>query len=581
MFPGPEQYALFLLLTIAPTGYLIWKVHGHRASPSGRWFVVMLVGMIGWSLYWALMLLFDSYNLSLASLNIEFLFVNITVIGWFFVAVEYVWQKRVGPRLMAPVLVIPVLTQLLIWTNPLHHLVWQSTTYADANGVIHPSRGLWFFVHTGYSYLLVFAAGMMLIGTLVDREGLYRKQTLLLILGWSIPVVTSAAFVAGVIPTAYLNPTPFGFLIGASIWAWGLYRYRLLESVPIARRRALNEMDEGMLIVDERGIITDANPAVLEMLDLDSSPVGRALEDVDGLSEASVSCVDGESLSDEPITLTTGDEQRHLTVSTTRIAHNGPSIGEVIVLNDQTDLIRYEQDLELLKEVLARVFRHDFRNKLNIVRAHGEMLANVSDDQQAAQAETIVETADRILNTSEKARVIGSLVEADRELYDVDITHVVSDTVGWATDQYPDAEIDCDLPEQAWVKADEALSLAVRNLVENAILHNNSDAPHVSIRVTTLASTARLIVEDDGPGMARYEQEIFSDRSIDQLNHSTGLGLWLVNWVIRNSGADIEIERSDTGTRVILEFQRSFDQSTSDDDDGPEHLATYSNGDAR
>lgn len=560
MFPGPELYALFLLLAVIPAAYLTNMVWDRRNGPGVRWFILMLVGKAGWAVCWGLMILFDGYWLSLASFNVLLLFVSLTVVGWLFVTVEYIWQTRVNYRVVAPFLVIPVLTQVLAWSNSLHHLVWRPGTAVAASGVIVPAKGIWSYVHVGYSYLLVAAAGVLLVGTLADREGMYRKQTLILILGWTIPVLSSVGYMAGLLPEAYLNPTPIAFLVGAVIWGWGLYRYRLLEAVPIARRTALDEMNEGVLIVDERGVITDWNPAAREILGLQDDPTGKPLRALDSITD-DLQCGLGDSTAmGKAATISRDGEQRHVTINKTRIGDDELSIGEVIVFNDQTDLIRYEQDLELLKEVLARVLRHDFRNKLNVIRAHGEMLANLGDEQYAEQARTIVRTSDRILETSEKARVIGSLVEADRQLYDEDLAQIVTEVVGWAENQYPDVTIEADTPQVAWVRADEALSLAVRSLVENALEHNDSSDPRVSITVERDTDTVRLAVEDNGPGMDPQERKIFSNRTIDQLNHSTGLGLWLVNWVVQNSGAEVDIEITETGTRVAVELHRSFDR---------------------
>ncbi|MFB6351830.1 MAG: sensor histidine kinase, partial [Bradymonadaceae bacterium] len=120
---------------------------------------------------------------------------------------------------------------------------------------------------------------------------------------------------------------------------------------------------------------------------------------------------------------------------------------------------------------------------------------------------------------------------------------------------------DVTAPEEAWVRADEALPLAVQSLLENAVVHNDDPSPTVEIDVTVDSDAVRLAVADDGPGLTRLEEQIFEQRSIDPLNHSTGLGLWLVNWVARNSQADVDIDSADTGTTITLSLERGFDRS--------------------
>lgn len=558
-------YAGVLLLTVLPTGYLLSLLWDRRTQPCGRWFMVALVGTAGWAVFWALMLLSDGYVLSALFLNLVVLSVTVTFLGMLFVAIEYLWRTQVGYRVVAPFLVVPVALQALLWSNPLHGLFWMPGTYVDAQGVIHPAHGPAFFVHTGYGYLLVVASVVLFLVALVDREGLYRRQAFLMLVGWLVPLTTSVVFVFDVIQTDALNPTPLGFLAGVGIWSWAMFRYQLLKTVPVARRTALREMDEGVVILDEGGLVTDVNPAARDILNLRHNPTGEHIESVLDRWRPLLSTIRGEPTADETVVLSTSGGRRYLTVSKTPLEQDESDVGSVVVLKDQTTLIRHEEDLELLKEVLARVLRHDIRNKLNVVRSHGELLRVHSEDTQSEQAGVIVDTADDIIETAEKARIIESLVDADRERYDIDLTSVVEEAVDWATDRFPEAVIELDTPSEAWVRADEAITHAVQSLIENGIVHNDATAPYVRVVLEEYSDTVRLVVEDDGPGMSQAEQEIFYGRSIDQLNHGSGLGLWLVNWVARNSRAQVDIQTSDSGTRVSIELHRSFDPAADAD----------------
>ena len=559
-----DLYAAFLLLTVLPTGYLICRLWDHREQPGGRWFVLALSGSTGWGVCWGLMLLFNGYTLSLLSMNLVIVFVTVTFVGMLFMSIEYTWRTHIGYRIIAPVLVVPLAVQLLLWTNPLHGLFWGPETVVNARGVLQLDHGIGFFLHTGYGYLLVVTSLVLLVVSLVDRKGLYRKQAALMLVGWLVPAATSVVFVFGMFPTNFLNPTPVGFLVGVSIWGWALFRYRLLRAMPIARRTALREMDEGVLILDEETVITDTNPAAQVMLDTDGDPAGRRLERVLDPFPSLQSALHGGPVTDQTVAVSSAGDKRFLTVSKTPIEQGEAAIGWVVALKDQTELMRHEEDLELLREVLGRVLRHDIRNKLNVVRMNGELLAHRTDDNLQKKARRVVDSADDIIETAETARAIESLVDADRDRYDIDLVAVVSDTVDWATEKYPMAVLEVDTPTEAWVRADEAVTLAVRSLIENAIDHNESPAPSVRVAIQTEAETIRLVVEDHGPGITQQERQVFYSRSIDQLNHGSGLGLWLVDWVVRNSEASLDIDADDSGTRVSVTFTRSFETADAD-----------------
>jgi len=220
----------------------------------------------------------------------------------------------------------------------------------------------------------------------------------------------------------------------------------------------------------------------------------------------------------------------------------------VVVCEDVSELKRHERDLELLKQVFARVFRHDLSNDLNVIRAHGgELLAANIDGPRASHAETIVRTCDDVIETSRKARAIEKLVDVDRDRYETDLVHVVSEAIEWLRANFEDVTVETDLPRDGFVLADGELELAIRCLLENAVVHNDSADPWVRITVTERADEFVLTVEDDGPGIRPNERHVFEDREVDPLSHSNGLGLWTVNWVVRNSGGDAHFEHTDRG----------------------------------
>jgi len=95
-------------------------------------------------------------------------------------------------------------------------------------------------------------------------------------------------------------------------------------------------------------------------------------------------------------------------------------------------------------------------------------------------------------------------------------------------------------PGAAVVCADELLESAVRNVLENAVVHNDGDQPIVEVAV----------VDPDGEGTASpsrtrripaVERSVFSEARETALEHASGLGLWLVHWIVTESGGELEI----------------------------------------
>ncbi|MCT9097878.1 PAS domain S-box protein [Haloarchaeobius sp. HME9146] len=208
-------------------------------------------------------------------------------------------------------------------------------------------------------------------------------------------------------------------------------------------------------------------------------------------------------------------------------------------------------------EILNRVLRHDLRNGMNIIRGSAEMLADVVEGTTAVgYAETILSRADDLVSLAEKTRAVERTLDRDHTATGpVDLHESVQTAISRLTREYPQATITTDLPEDAAVRADDLLRTAIYHVIENALQHNDTDDPHV--HVTALQDEGsdqflRLSVADNGPGIPEEERALIAEeQEITQLRHASGLGLWLVNWVVTQCGGWLSFEDNDPRGTVV------------------------------
>jgi len=107
-------------------------------------------------------------------------------------------------------------------------------------------------------------------------------------------------------------------------------------------------------------------------------------------------------------------------------------------------------------------------------------------------------------------------------------------------------------PEKVWLAvAAGELATAVDALVGNVFLHTPEPAAF-TVRLLSLPSGIRLVVDDDGPGIAHPQRAV--RRGISSAG-SSGLGLDIVARLVEGCGGRLEIGRSDSGgARVSLDF---------------------------
>lgn len=174
--------------------------------------------------------------------------------------------SRLSWRTFAP---IAGLLLAFIWTDGIHHLFRvQPVLVADT-----PFSRLVFQDGPGFSLYTIFAYGLLvlMVAALFPRYlqagQFYRLQIGVLLAGILVPWITSMVTALNLVPASLHDVTPLTFGISNLIIAWALFRYHLFEVLPAARDFLVENMQEGVLVVDHQLRIIDLNPAAERILD--------------------------------------------------------------------------------------------------------------------------------------------------------------------------------------------------------------------------------------------------------------------------------------------------------------------------
>ena len=152
--------------------------------------------------------------------------------------------------------IIPILSIIIIFTNPLHHLFCKSY----AINVADVQLGPYFYVHMLYTYLLLLVAFIKLIKTSISKAGFLSFGTILIILGACAPIIPNLlASLQLISMDTYITPIPY--LITAICFYISIFKLNSFDAVPIALKNIVDIMTDAFIVVEKDGTITYSNNA--------------------------------------------------------------------------------------------------------------------------------------------------------------------------------------------------------------------------------------------------------------------------------------------------------------------------------
>ncbi|HYE87999.1 MAG TPA: histidine kinase N-terminal 7TM domain-containing protein [Vicinamibacterales bacterium] len=424
----------------ASTGLSIWAAviaRTRRGVPGGAAFGWMMVAIAIWSLTSAMHTLVDDYGTRVVIAKFQYL--GIAPIGelWLLFSTEYsrvAWpQRRI---LQVLVWIIPAITLLLAATNEWHHLYWSAITpvATPVGRRLIYSGAPWYWVHAGYSYLLILIGTGALVRALRRFPPPYRRQTTLIIIGALVPWLGNLLYLTRTLPAFGLDLTPIAFAVSGACFTWGIYRFRLFGLVPIARDMVVDSMEDGVIVLDGHRRIVDVNAAAERYTGCTPASLGRPIEEVVAWWNEAVDdhrpTAEGQPAI---VKVEPGPRYFEVKVSAVRDAERR-FVGWLVIVRDisnrrRNEAERYAFERRLQEQqkseslmVLAGGVAHDFNNLLTGILGNADLISILSpaDSDQRRAADSIIIGAQRAADLVSKmlaysggGRVVAEHVDLD------------------------------------------------------------------------------------------------------------------------------------------------------------------------
>ncbi|WP_417448586.1 PAS domain-containing protein [Halorubrum ejinorense] len=346
-----------------------------------------------------------------------------------------------------------------------------------------------------------------------------------------------------------------------------------LEATREELRKIIDLVPDLIFVKDREGEYLLANEAT-------ASAYGRTPDGVEGKTEREIIPDAGDSeafrqddlavfesggpktIDEEP--LTTADGETRI-FQTTKIPYKVAETDEDAVLGyarDITDLKEYERTVEEQRDnlkLLNQVVRHDIKNQLMVVESYTELLeGSLPDDRSRTYAQTVIEAAKEAADITETARdVTDVLLQVGSDRTPVGLRAELSAQIEQVRSEKDRATVSVDGPiPDVTVLADDLLEAVFRNLLTNAVVHNDKEVAEIAVSTAVSDGSVRVSIADNGPGIPDdHKEQIFQEGEKGLESGGTGIGLYLVETLVDKYGGDVRVGDNDPrGSVFTLEL---------------------------
>ncbi len=301
---------------------------------------------------------------------------------WLIFSIQYSQQEKAPTfRKLAWLWIVPAITMLMLWTNDWHKLVWSSIEMVELQGLQLQSveHGTYFWVHAIYTYGAVLAGAIIFVRRTVQADEAYRSQAAIMLLAALILLVGNGLYVFKLLPFRGLDITPFTFNLTSLVLAWGLFRYKLLDLIPVASEVILQNMGDGILVTDARSRIVFINPSFENLAWLTKgTSVGNKVTDV--LYNWPDIFQDRNKRTLKNIEVPIGERKVFFEVNIAPLFENRKYVGCIYDIRDITERVKTENRQSLLRQGIEKEPADDSAPIMLATRASDSRIVDVNNE---------------------------------------------------------------------------------------------------------------------------------------------------------------------------------------------------------
>ena len=499
--------------------------------------------------------------------------------------------------------IVPIISLLVLWTNDYHHLFYEQYSTNIAKTVYGP----YMTIHNIYSYILLAIGILYMLRFSIKNSGFFSKQSILIVLGISVPVVVNILGTFKIIPMS-IYITPITFTVTIVFCAISVFKFQFLGVTPIALQKIVDRISDSYIVLSEDNTIADFNKTFLDTFKLKPEEVrSKNLFKLLGNTKkynVNLERIEKAIAKTKNSNKTISYEQKfgkinkHFMIEITSISAENASLGTLILLKDITqhkedlETIKNNQDILMERERLASLgqliggIAHNLKTPIMSISGAVEGLENLIKEYDESIDDPLVNSQDHHDIAKDMQSWLPKIRAHIEYMSDI-ITTVKGQAVALSNDEDESFTVgelvkkvnilmkhelkNAYIYLNVMMKTDEDLTLkgdvnslvqVVNNMLSNAIqAYNGEHDKNIELEVNKKGNDVVFTVRDYAGGLPKEVQDkLFKEMVTTKGKNGTGLGLYMSYSNIKaRFGGDITFsvdEGKGTTFNIILPIKR-------------------------
>lgn len=517
----------------------------------------------------------------------------------FFMALIFNNTKITFKKSYLLLFILPIFSLLVLWTNNLHHLF-----YIKYSLNINESQvGPYFYIHSFYTYFLLFISIYMLLKTSIKSSGIFSKQSILFIIGTCIPIIVNLLGTTKIISmSVYL--TPISFSLAIFIYGLAILKFNFLGAAPIALQKIVDRISDSYIVLSDEGTITDFNQTFLSTFNIKKETELRGQNFETFLKENNLylnfkkikNALPKVRNSDKTVSfdLYIKKIERHFHIEINSILSEGSSLGTLILFKDITqhiedmETIKNNQDILMERERLASLgqliggIAHNLKTPIMSISGAAEGLTDLVKEYDSSIDDPEVNSQDHhdiakdmnewIVKIKEYTEYMSDIItavkgqavtlsEAENVSFDIDelvkrvnilMKHELKNAIIYLN-------VHMKAPKSTKIHGDiNSLVQVINNMISNAIqAYDGKPEQNIDLILEKQQNNLVISIKDYGSGLPQKVQDkLFKEMITTKGKNGTGLGLYMSYSTIKaHFNGDITFETEEnkgTTFNIIL-----------------------------